>query len=81
VNRIAVQTLLADAEHDIMLTEASDIGDDAALIREIVANAQKNYIDLVRGRRPLILADEQNIRFRSLMERLRARVRFFRDYA
>jgi hypothetical protein len=66
-NRRAVRSLLADA--DLVLTFA-DRGDVHA-----IATARKNYLELMRRRKPLILADAE--RLQSIMDRLQGRIRFF----
>jgi hypothetical protein len=66
-NRRAVRSLLADA--DLVLTFV-DRGDVHA-----IATARKNYLELTRRRKPLILADAE--RLQSIMDRLQGRIRFF----
>jgi 7-keto-8-aminopelargonate synthetase-like enzyme len=66
-NRRAVRSLLADA--DLVLTFV-DRGDVHA-----IATARKNYLELTRRRKPLILADAE--RLQSIMDRLQERIRFF----
>jgi hypothetical protein len=46
-------------------------------VDDAIANAEKNYIDLMRRRRPLMLGDADEARFQSAMDRIRARIRFF----
>jgi hypothetical protein len=46
-------------------------------VDDAIANAQKNYIDLARRRRPLMLSDADEARFQSAMDCILARIRFF----
>jgi hypothetical protein len=55
-NRMAVQGLLADADRILALTDLEAVRGDREIVDDAIANAQKNYIDLVRRRRPLMLA-------------------------
>jgi hypothetical protein len=74
---MAVQALLADTERVLALTELADVREDRAIVDDAIANAQKNYTDLVRRRRPLMLADADEARFQSAMDCILARIRFF----
>ncbi|HUN83048.1 MAG TPA: hypothetical protein VMU48_01650 [Terracidiphilus sp.] len=74
-NQMATKALLADAERAVALTQANTHESDAA--PEMVANARKNYIDLQRRSRPLIMSDGDLIAFQHLLDRLRACLRFF----
>jgi hypothetical protein len=76
-NRMAVQGLLADADRVLALTDLEAVRGDREIVDDAIANAQKNYIDLVRRRRPLMLADADEARFQSAMDRILARIRFF----
>jgi hypothetical protein len=76
-NRMAVQGLLADADRVLALTDLEAVRGEGEIVDDAIANAQKNYIDLVRRRRPLMLADADEARFQSAMDRILARIRFF----
>jgi hypothetical protein len=77
LNRMAVQGLLADADRVFALTDLEDVRGDREIVDDAIANAQKNYIDLVRRRRPLMLADADEAKFKSAMDHILARIRFF----
>jgi hypothetical protein len=76
-NRKATQALLADADRALELTEAECSGRGLKIQPDTIANAQKNYIDLVRRGRPLIMTDGDQITFQRKLDRLRASLRFF----
>jgi hypothetical protein len=59
----------------VALTQVDAAEGDTAL--EMVASARKNYIDLQRRSRPLIMSDGDLITFQHLLDRLRACLRFF----
>jgi hypothetical protein len=77
LNRMAVQGLLADADSVLALTDFETVRGNREIVEDAIANAQKNYIDLVRRRRPLVLADADETRFHGAMDRILARIRFF----
>jgi hypothetical protein len=77
LNRMAVDGLLADVERVLALTDLEGVRGDREIVDDAIANAQRNYIDLVRRRRPLMLADADETRFQSAMDRILARMRFF----
>ena len=77
LNRMAVQGLLADAERVLALTDLEAVRGDREIVDDAIANAQKNYIDLMRRRRPLMLPYADEARFQSAMDRIMARIRFF----
>jgi hypothetical protein len=76
-NRMAVQGLLADADRVLALTDVEDVLEHREIVDYAIANAHKNYIDLMRRRRPLMLAEKDEARFQNLMDRILARLRFF----
>lgn len=76
-NRQAVRSLLADADRTLVLTDLEDVRGNREIVHDVIANARKNHLDLMRRRKPLILADEEETRLQSIMERLQARIRFF----
>lgn len=76
-NRQAVRSLLADADRILTLTDLEDVRGNREIVDDVIANARKNYLDLMRRRKPLILADDEEGRFQSIMDRLQARIRFF----
>jgi hypothetical protein len=76
-NRKATQALLADADRALALTEVENTGRGPNIERETIANAQRNYIDLVRRGRPLIMSDGDQISLQRKLDRLRACLRFF----
>jgi|HubBroStandDraft_1064217.scaffolds.fasta_scaffold225903_2 hypothetical protein len=77
LNRMAVQGLLADADSALALTDLETVRENREIVEDAIANAQKNYIDLVRRSRPLMLADADETRFHNAMDRILARIRFF----
>lgn len=72
---MATKALLADAERAVALTQVEASEGDTAL--EMIASARKNYIDLQRRSRPLIMSDGDLIAFQHQLDRLRACLRFF----
>jgi hypothetical protein len=76
-NRKATQALLADADRTLAISEAANTGRGREIERETIAGVQKNYIDLVRRGRPLIMSDGDQISLQRKLDRLRARLRFF----
>jgi hypothetical protein len=77
LNRVAVQGLLADAERVLALTDLEAVRWDRAIVDDAIANAQKNYIDLIRRRRPLMLPYAEEVQFQRAMDCIMARIRFF----
>lgn len=57
--------------------DLGDVRGDKEIVEDAIANARKNYLDLMRRRKPLILADEEDTRFQQIMDALRARIHFF----
>jgi len=78
-NRIAVQSLLFDADRAVALTEVEDAGGGRSqdVAPQMVATAYKNYIDPVRRSRPLVMTDAELMVFHRKLDRLRACLRFF----
>jgi len=72
--RSAVRTLLADAEFAVALTTCEDVRGNQKIAEQTVGTAQQYYIDLMRRRRPLILADDEEVTFLTRMEQLKARL-------
>ena len=77
LNGMAVQGLLADAERVLALTDFEAVRGDCEIVDDAIANAQRNYLDLMRRRRPLMLAQADEVRFQSAMDCIMARIRFF----
>jgi hypothetical protein len=70
---------LADADRILALTDLEDVRGNREIVDDVIANARKNYLDLMRRRKPLILADEEETRFQRIMDRLQARIGSSRD--
>ncbi len=66
-----------DADRVLALTELDDVPGNKEVVEDMIASAHKNYIDLVRRSRPLIMSDGDLITFQRKMDRLRACLRFF----
>lgn len=77
LNRMAVQGLLADADRVLAVTDLEAVRGDHEIVDDAIANAQQNYIDLVRRRRPLMLTEADEARLQRAMDCIIARVRFF----
>lgn len=77
LNQMAVTALLADADRALALTELEDVRGSAAIVRETIAHARANYIDLMRRSRPLVLSGTQQAQLQQKLDRLRACLRFF----
>lgn len=77
LNRAAVNSLLADAEFALALTDCEDVRGNKEIVEDVIADAQRNYIDLMRRRRPLILTDQEESAFLTKMEQLKARLEFY----
>lgn len=77
--RAAVQGLLADADRVLALAELDSVRENREIVEHAIANARKNYIDLMRRSRPLIMTDGEKTRFQNIMDRLKARLRLFGD--
>lgn len=75
VNRAAVQTLLRDADYYLALSEVDVTSGSAKTV--IVANLRSGYADVSRRRAPLIMTDDEMNAFQHILDRLRARLRFF----
>jgi hypothetical protein len=75
LNQNATEDLLADADRAVALTRVQDLREAARL--EMVADTRKNYIELQRRSRPLIMSDTDVISFQRSLDRLRACLRFF----
>ena len=76
-NRAAVQGLLADADRALALSKSEDVRGSREIVETSLAIARRNYIDLVRRSRPLMLTDEEYSRFLDVLESLIGRLRFF----
>jgi hypothetical protein len=76
-NEKAVAVLLLDADRAVALTEVEDAGGGSDIAPAMVANAYKNYIELVRRSTPLIMTDRDLIVFHRKLDRLRACLSFF----
>ncbi len=76
-NRRAVQGLLADADRALALTDLEDVRGSREIVGDSIANARQSYIDLVRRRRRLSLTDGEQTAIQQILDRLRARLRFF----
>ena len=76
-NRAAVKGLLADAERVLALTEFEDVRGNREIVEKSIAKCRKDYTDLVRRSKPLIMTDGEYETFQSILERLKARLRFF----
>jgi hypothetical protein len=77
LNRMAVQGLLADAERVLALTDLEAMRTESDIVDHAIANAQQNYIDLARRRRPLIMREAEETQFQTAMDCIMARIRFF----
>lgn len=71
-NRMAVQTLLADAGRTLRMTEFEDVRRNREIVPDTIANARKNYIDFVRRGRPLFMSDGDQVAFQKMLDRLTA---------
>ena len=79
-DRKAVAALLLDADRAVALTEVEDAGGSGPrqdIAPQMVATAYKDYIDLVRRSRPLVMTDSDLMVFHRKLDRLRACLRFF----
>jgi hypothetical protein len=76
-NRNAVINLLADAEHALALTHFEDVRGNREIVQQTIAQARRSYDDLTRRGRSLTLTDEERTSFQSVLDRLRAVLRFF----
>lgn len=76
-NRMAIQGLFADLDRVLALTDLKDVRGDRAIIDDAVANAQRNYADLVRRRRQLTLSDADEARFQNMIDQIRTRIRLY----
>ena len=74
-NQKATEVLLADANRAVALTRVPDLRESQRM--EMVADARKNYLDLQKRSRPLIMSDGDLISFQRTLDRLRACLRFF----
>ena len=75
LNQNAMEALLADADRALALTRVQDLREAARLV--MVADTRKNYIELQRRSRPLIMADTDVISLQRSLDCLRACLRFF----
>jgi hypothetical protein len=75
LNQNATEDLLADADRAVALTRVKDLREAARL--EMVADTRKNYIELQRRSRPLIMSDTDVISLQRSLDCLRACLRFF----
>ena len=76
-NQTAVQRLLADTDRVLALTDLDDVRGGREIVDHTIANAQQNFIDLARRRRPLTLEDADEATFRGAMDHIQARIRYF----
>lgn len=76
-NRAAVHALLADSERALALTDLDDARGSREIVRQTLANARQNYIDLMRRSRPVIMTDEEHRSLHSALDRIKARLHFF----
>jgi hypothetical protein len=76
-DQILVQGLLADAERALALTEFEGFRDRRVMVRDAIAHAHQNYIDLVRRSRPLAMTPGNRLVLQKKLDRIRARLRFF----
>jgi hypothetical protein len=49
-NRQAVRSLLADADRVLALSDLTDVRGNREIVDDAIANARKNYLDLMRRR-------------------------------
>ena len=77
LNRMAVQGLLADADRVLAVTDLEAVRGDHEIVDDAIANAQRDYIDMARRRRRLMLADADDARFQSAMDHILADIHFF----
>ncbi|MFY9746710.1 MAG: hypothetical protein WAK25_10525 [Acidobacteriaceae bacterium] len=77
LNRMAVQGLLADADRILALTDLKDVRGDRAIVDDAIANAQRNYVDLVRRRGPLLLTAADEARLQNILDQIRTRIRLY----
>lgn len=73
----ATTMLMADAERALALMALEDVRGNPEWARQTIAQAHRSYDDLIRRGERLILSSEQRIAFQSVMDRLRASLRFF----
>ena len=76
-NRNAVEGLLADAERTVALVNIDDLRGNREIVPNVIAHAQRDYVDLVRRSQSLIMTDNQRATFSDLLDRLREALRFF----
>jgi hypothetical protein len=76
-NQMAIQGLLADADRVLALTDVQNVERDRTIAGHALANAQQNYIDLIRRGRRLMLEGADEASFQGAMDRIQARLRFF----
>jgi hypothetical protein len=77
LNRMAVQGLLADADRILALTDLKDVRGDRSIVDDAIANAQRNYVDLVRRRGPLLLTAADEARLQNILDQIRTRIRLY----
>jgi hypothetical protein len=76
-NRSAVHGLLADAERVLALVNIDDIRGNRELVRDTITIARRNYVDLVRRGRPLMMTENEHTTFQAALDQLKAVLRFF----
>jgi hypothetical protein len=69
-NKQAVEVLLTDADLALALTELEDVRGNKEILENTIVSAYRNYIDLVRRSRPLIMSDGDLIAFQRKLDRL-----------
>jgi len=74
LNRTAVRGLLADAEQALALTDFEEACGNAEIVELTIAMARRNYIDLMRRSRPLLLSESEQRAFFSILERIKGRL-------
>jgi hypothetical protein len=73
-NRNAICGLLADADRALAFLDRAEGRRNQGSTRETIATVRQNYIDLVRRRRPLAMADREGAIFQQTLDRLKARL-------
>ncbi|HEX4038063.1 MAG TPA: hypothetical protein VHX37_08395 [Acidobacteriaceae bacterium] len=74
---MAVTALMADAERTLALTHFEDVRGNREIVRQTVAHARRNYDDLLRRGGRMAMSGEEREAFQSVVDRLRASLRFF----
>jgi hypothetical protein len=71
-NQMAVRALLADAVRTLAVPGAEKARGNREIVRNTLADARKNYLDLVRRGRPLIMSDVEQVTFQKTLDHLTA---------